>query len=283
MMQKLDFFTAAAMAAVLFILPRALLAQVEVVDLDVPSSRYPSDTKNQGAGSAGESFSNNQGTPTPTSLTEFYFQIQALQQEVQTLRGIVEEQDYQLKKLKQQRLDDYLDLDRRLSALTKSQSLSSEIPRATTPLPTSPVSSSRLESVIANQSDTELVDSGQEELILYRSAIDAVLKQRDYDKGIELFSHYLRDYPTGVYAPNAEYWLGQVYLQRDDLINAQKWFSALVSHYPDHQKTPEAQFKLAKVLHLQGETDKAKQQFQAVVASGSSAAKLAQDYLDKHF
>lgn len=41
--------------------------------------------------------------------------MQLLQQEVLQLRGMVEEQAHELKRLKQQRLDDYLDLDRRLS------------------------------------------------------------------------------------------------------------------------------------------------------------------------
>ncbi|HEY7773254.1 MAG TPA: tol-pal system protein YbgF, partial [Marinagarivorans sp.] len=131
--------------------------------------------------------------------------------------------------------------------------------------------------------DDGAAGSAEDELILYRTGIDAVLKQRDYDQGIVSFGRYLEQYPNGVYAANAKYWLGQVYLQREELDSAKNWFSELVNEYPNHQKTAEAKFKLAKVLYMQGETEKAKQQLQSVAASGSSAAKLAQAFLDKNY
>ena len=45
-----------------------------------------------------------------------YYQMQVLQEEVQMLRGMVEELNYELQQLKQRQMDDYLDIDRRLSA-----------------------------------------------------------------------------------------------------------------------------------------------------------------------
>ncbi|MEO0444312.1 MAG: YbgF trimerization domain-containing protein, partial [Pseudomonadota bacterium] len=48
------------------------------------------------------------------------FQIQQLQQEILELRGLVEEMRFELKRLKQQRLDDYLDLDKRLAELSNT-------------------------------------------------------------------------------------------------------------------------------------------------------------------
>src|SRR5690606_25900639 len=41
-----------------------------------------------------------------------------MQQEVSMLRGLLEEQEYRLKKLEQDQLDRYQDIDRRLSALS---------------------------------------------------------------------------------------------------------------------------------------------------------------------
>ena len=49
-----------------------------------------------------------------SSAGELYYQLQLLQQEVMQLRGMVEEQDYQIRQLKEQSLERYLDLDRRL-------------------------------------------------------------------------------------------------------------------------------------------------------------------------
>lgn len=48
-----------------------------------------------------------------------YSQIQAMQEEIQQLRGLVEQQANDIKKLKSQREEDYMDLDRRVSALSK--------------------------------------------------------------------------------------------------------------------------------------------------------------------
>lgn len=270
-MIKYRAFTAAALAAVLFSTPVFVHAQVEVVDLPVESTRQN--------GSPG--YPVRSARPDPASMTEFYFQLQALQEEVQALRGIVEEQSYQLKKLKQQRLDDYLDLDRRVSALTLSaggQPANNQPPVVGN---VSQLNNGESSDPVGTDSFSEA--DAEQELVVYREGIDAVLKQRDYALGIEKFNQYLNDYPSGIYAPNAKYWLGQVYMQQNELENAKRWFSELVEKHPGHQKTPESQFKLGKVMHLMGEEAEARALLETVSRSGSSAAKLARDYLSKNF
>jgi TolA-binding protein len=56
-------------------------------------------------------------------VDSLYSQVEALQQEVQTLRGIVEEQGYQQKRLQTEQRDRYLDIDRRLSAMSPAAPL----------------------------------------------------------------------------------------------------------------------------------------------------------------
>lgn len=273
MMINLSALTAATLAAVLFFASFSAYSQVEVVDLDVPSTRM-------GDGAASKPNSRF-AKPSPASMTEFYFQLQALQEEVQTLRGLVEQQGFEIKKLKQEQLDNYLDLDRRLSNMQSS----AQKPAARLPASV-PAISPMTAPLTAPLKTTRTTSDGPEkpdELQTYRAGIDAVLKQRDYDRGIEQFDRYLAAYPQGLYAPNAKYWLGQIYMQRKSYSDAKKWFAELIAEYPAHQKTPEAQFKLGKVLHLQGDTAAAKQQLQQVASSGSSAAKLAQDYLADNF
>lgn len=268
-MVKSKALTAAFMAAVSF----KVFAQVEVVELDVPSTRNaPADSRATYGIDA---------KPSPASMTEFYFQLQSLQQEVQTLRGIVEEQSYELKKLKQQRLDDYLDLDRRLSQITQSGSGSPG--SRTTPKTDYSPSTAVVETSTAIATLESATPEGEDELSLYRSGIDAVLKAKDYDKALEIFNEYIQRFPQGIYAANAKYWLGQIYLRREDYASAEQWFRDLIANHPAHQKTPEAQFKLGKVLHLEGKDEEAKAQLRKVVASESSAAKLAQDYLNSNF
>lgn len=53
---------------------------------------------------------------TPTSAQgELFLQLQQLQDEVSRLRGMVEEQQYEIRQLKQESLDRYKELDGRLS------------------------------------------------------------------------------------------------------------------------------------------------------------------------
>lgn len=206
--------------------------------------------------------------------TEMFFQLQLLQQEVLELRGLVEQQAFELRQLKQQRMDDYLDLDRRLGLLSAQPQSSSA--SATRP------ANNRVEPVNETvSSNQDMVQAG--ELTAYRTAIDLILKQRDFDGGAEALKAYLNGYPSGHYAGNAFYWLGQIYLQKDDQAQSEQWFKRLVEQYPDHQKTPEAKFKLAKLYHEKGNQAVAKKMLQEVAASNSAAAGLARDYLKQNF
>lgn len=201
---------------------------------------------------------------------EFYYQFQVLQQEVMQLRGLVEEQAHEIKKLKQQRLDDYLDLDRRIGELRGNGSASTS---ATGTSPTAPVNSAT--------ALTSAAPAPADELQRYREAIDLLLKQQDQDGAITALNKHLEDYPRGRYAANAQYWLGETYLLKGNLDLAREWFSRLITDFPNHNKVPDAKFKLAKVYDSQGNKEKARELLEDVAQSGTSAAGLARDYLSK--
>ncbi len=209
------------------------------------------------------------GGAAPMSIeSELFFQVQALQEEVLELRGLVEEQSYELRRLKQQRLDDYVDLDRRISQITGA-------PSTAPPIRTSTDNSATV------AGDAEIVQSTPaEELTAYRDAIDLVLKQKKFDAGIEALQQYLKVYPRGNYSANAQYWLGQIYLQKQDFPNSKIWFSRMISEFPSHQKVDEAKFKLGKVHDMLGEKKQAEKLLREVANSANSAvARMAEDYL----
>src|SRR5688572_14009077 len=202
--------------------------------------------------------------------SELYYQLQLLQQEVQELRGLVEQQSFELRQLKQQRMDDYLDLDRRLSQSSGGGGVNAG---AASSIPSS-----------TNSTETTPPDAAQaDELAAYRSAIDLILKQKDFDGGAVALQKYLQDFPSGHYTANALYWLGQIYLQKNDVSQSQKWFKQMIDNYPAHQKTPEAKLKLAKVYHAQGDMAQARKLLDEVANSGSPAAALAKDFLQQNF
>lgn len=203
--------------------------------------------------------------------TQMYFQVQSLQQEVLELRGLVEEQAYELKRLKQQRLDDYLSLDKRLTALAGGKA-ATEQPESAGPSPKMTGSSAGAAGV-----------QSQDELQRYRSAIDLALRQKDYDKAATAFNQYLQDFPQGTYAPNSQYWLGEIFLKQGDLEQARDWFSRLLSDFPDHAKAPDAAYKLGTVYDQLGDKAKARSLLSQVIADSpnTNAARLAKNYLTR--
>jgi tol-pal system protein YbgF len=68
-------------------------------------------------------------------LLTLYNQVEALQQEIQTLRGMVEEQGNQLRRMQTEQRDRYLDVDRRLSELSgdSAATVPGALPGATDP------------------------------------------------------------------------------------------------------------------------------------------------------
>lgn len=92
----------------------SVFSQVQVVDAgaDNPSS--------QAASQAG---SNNTASSNGNEIVvTLYNMVEALQREVQTLRGLVEEQTYQIRRMENEQRDRYLDVDGRLSELNQRMS-----------------------------------------------------------------------------------------------------------------------------------------------------------------
>lgn len=207
--------------------------------------------------------------PSPQSQAELYYQLQLLQQEVLQLRGLVEEQAHEMKRLKQQRLDDYLDLDRRLSKLAKGDLTGAR----TTPT----------DSTTTANASSATSGGAKEELQEYKSAIDLVLRKQDYKNAVIALKAHLDKYPKGRYAANAQYWLGELYLKDGELEQSRQWFARLLGEFPEHSKVPDAKYKLGRVYDMLGDKATAKKMLEEVVASKTSASNLARDYLDTHF
>jgi tol-pal system protein YbgF len=249
--------------------------------------------------------------PPPLDSPNTAFQIQQLQQEVSELRGLVEEQAFNLKRLKQQRLDDYLDLDKRLSTIgqsnsgvdSESTSLSSGFQSPSVQqIPSAPAGNTQnttaqntaAQNNTLNQSPTVTGLSGnllasssandvEEGRRLYRKAIDQLLNKQDYSGAQASFGQYLANYPTGVFMPNVYYWQGQIYLTENNKAAAESAFTSLVSQYEDHQKTPDAKYKLATIYFDQGKKVEAKKLLNEVVASNTDASRLAKSFLTNQY
>lgn len=196
--------------------------------------------------------------PSVNQQAELFYQLQAMQQEVLDLRGLVEVQAYEIKRLKQQRLDDYVDLDRRIVSLGGGAGKAKE-----------------------KTADPEAAAANNEKQD-YDQAL-ALLRKRDIDGSIKAFNLYLEAYPDGKYAANVHYWLGETYLLQGDLESARQAFTLLVESYPDNRKAVDARYKLGTVYYQLDDKPKAKSLLEEVASGTSSSAQLARKYLQAHY
>ncbi len=203
--------------------------------------------------------------------TETYNQIQSLLKEVSELRALVEEQGHELSRLKQLELDNYIDLDRRISFLTGNNSAKPKVEDG----PSLPESSDTFSSVAPANTDVSEADE-------YKTAYD-LLRQRQVDPSLGAFKSYLNKYPMGEFAANSCYWLGEIYLLKNQTSQAREWFEKLVQEFPSSNKVPDAKFKLGKAYHLMGDKKRAKPLLDEVSKGNGDAARLAQQYLKDNF
>ncbi len=217
-----------------------------------------------GQTSLGQNSSTGQKTGAASSgqLSELFYQLQVLQQEIQDLRGQVEEQTYLVNRLQRDQKEQYLDLDRRVMAITEKQ-----------PAP-GPVTSTP-ESITAGSSPTNLSERDA-----YTQAFEA-MRARDFDASMVGFQRLIETYPNGQFTPNAYYWIGELHLVGNlEPELARQAFAQVVNLYPDHQKAPDALYKLGVVYDNLGDKQSALDYLQRVQQQhpNSPAAGLAQKY-----
>jgi tol-pal system protein YbgF len=217
-----------------------------------------------GQTSTGQNSSTGQKTGAASSgqLSELFYQLQVLQQEIQDLRGQVEEQTYLVNRLQRDQKEQYLDLDRRVMAITEKQ-----------PAP-GPVTSAP-ESIPSGNSPTNLSERDA-----YTQAFEA-MRARDFDASMVGFQRLIETYPNGQFTPNAYYWIGELHLVGNlEPELARQAFAQVVNLYPDHQKAPDALYKLGVVYDNLGDKQSALDYLQRVQQQhpNSPAAGLAQKY-----
>lgn len=188
-----------------------------------------------------------------------------LQQAIADLRGLIDVQGQQLKQLENQQRNLYSDLNQRLSSLSnKSGDMS------------------------VKATDVAVVDSSAantasaEETKSYHSAF-ALITGKKYTEAISALNDYLRKYPSGQFAPNAHYWLGELYIIAGDNDNAIEQFNLVVNNYGDSCKAADALLKLAEIAFNGTRFDQAKEYWQTIIKKypNCSAARVATVQLQK--
>ncbi|WP_432473993.1 tol-pal system protein YbgF [Amphritea sp. HPY] len=207
---------------------------------------------------------------------ELLMLLQQLQDEVRSLRGMVEQQQYQIRRMEQDQRDRYRDLDRRISQGGQTPSLNS----GTAQLGGSDAAT--ISGASAPLAPLPAADSTPTDAQAYQAAF-ALVRQKSFAKALQAFSDFIQFYPDSARVPNAYYWIGEVNLAEQNLEPAKVAFQKVITEYSEHRKAPDATYKLGVIYHQMGDTDNAKKMFLQTQSSypDSSAAGLAQDYLKR--
>ena len=238
----------------------------------------------QGVGSVVESQGINLGNQARSSsnsdaLSLLLEQNQQLRAEVQALRGIVEEQGFELRKMQRDSLNRYTSTDNRLSALESGSSTGVPAPY---PLPNSdnPISSTNSSEVVP-QSEKPIESSAIEdarqvgvsgvassrgtlqpavlsEQQLYQMAYDSVINS-NFERSIAEFDQYMSVYPSGRFVTNAHYWKGQAYLYLERFTEAKNSYEVILNRYKDSAKLADAMYGLGLAYQGLGNITQARQ------------------------
>jgi tol-pal system protein YbgF len=255
-------------------LPLAAWAEYPVDDTSAASGNagYPP----AGYGTSG-AYAGGGATAPVSAQGQLFVQLQQMQQELGQLRGMLEEQQNEIQRLKQEGLERYQSLDQRLSGAATGAPATQNSPAAGAinagGAPAAPSASAPASNAPG--------DPAKEKL--YYDASFELIKAKDFDKASQAFEAFLRKYPNSQYAGNAQYWLGEVNVAQGRLQAAGQAFAKVSHNYPTHTKVPDSLYKLADVELRLGNVDKAKGIFQQVLTQypSSSAAQLAQRELKR--
>lgn len=198
---------------------------------------------------------------------QLFIQLQQMQQEIATLRGMVEEQQHQLNRLAEDSRDRYQALDSRIG------NAGSDTPPASTE--TAPPEA-------APQQPSQPPGDPAKEQQFYEAAY-SLIQARDFERAQQAFTAFLGRYPQGSYAANAHYWLGEIGLVNNDLQAAGKAFATVIEGWPQHAKVPDSTYKLAVVEQRLNRFERAEAMFRQVITQfpDSSAANLARQELQR--
>jgi tol-pal system protein YbgF len=192
-------------------------------------------------------------------------QLDEMRNEIDEMRGSIELHNHQLEKLLERQRELFLELDRRFATMQES--------------------TSDLSSNIANAGGSPAVATGNSgnEQASYQSAVNLILKDKDYEKAVPAFQMFLSQYPNSELAANAHYWLGQLLYNQQNYVEAKVQFGKVANNFSNSPKRGDSLLKLGLIEKSTGNLSAANNYFQKVVDEypNSTPARLASQQLAK--
>jgi tol-pal system protein YbgF len=204
-------------------------------------------------------------------LTQLQQQLSDNQRDIDSLRGQIQESQYQLNQVVERQKQIYQQMD----SLGQSGAQSATAASAGSATVAAPADNAQAAVAAVPPA------SGGDENSDYNAAVSLALEKKQYDQAITAFQAFIKQYPQSTYQPNANYWLGQLFYNKGKKEDAAYYYAVVVKNYPKSPKSPDAMFKVGAIMQEKGQVDKAKAVYQQVIKqySTSDAAKQAQKRL----
>ena len=217
------------------------------------------------------------------------------------LRGQVDLMDHEMTRLQQQQRQIYDDMDKRIrqfnkdnpriSADTDVTGFSEEpvVPVPVTRAPQGETVKGEETTASAKKTKTNTDPTAPQNPVTQAEAVHvlqeqkayrvayASLRTKHYQQAKAQFQGYLNHYPKGTFAPNAYYWLGELYLLSGNETEASNAFNTVVAKYPHSSKVPDALLKKGYMYLSKDQYDEARSMFDVIQRKypHSTAAQLA--------
>lgn len=254
------------------------------------------------------------------SSARYILELQQMREELRELRGMVESQAQEIENLERRQRDQYLDLDGRLGKLSDAQPAMPAVRRPAPgaegsarpspepdrsgsgsagggsamnndPVPVAddlpevrePIDQPAEITTLPSTGSTAIRDLepvSEAEQQAYDQAFRA-LRETRYADAAEGFDRFLVDHPQSAYAPNALYWLGEVYYVTRDFQTALDQFTRLLEVYPDSSKQADALLKIGYSNYELENWPQARSALEQVIADypGTNYSRLAENRL----
>ena len=201
-------------------------------------------------------------------LQQLQQQLSDNQRDIDSLRGQIQENQYQLNQITERQKDLYQQIGNLSSgASAQPQAASGDaVPAAAAEDATA--------SAGASAAPVQSGDANTD----YNAAVALVLEKKQNEQAIAAFQAFIKKYPDSTYQPNANYWLGQLNYNKGKKDDAAYYFATVVKNYPKSPKSADALYKVGVIMQEKGDSAKAKAVYQQVVKQypNSEAAKQAQ-------
>ena len=191
-------------------------------------------------------------------LDLIYQKLNALEQEIATLRGLVEENTYLIERYQELQQQRYLDLDKRLHDL-----LSDELED------------------LDNESLNTSNQSFSEEIDLYKKALELFNASR-YSEALEAFRKLIIYFPEGNYSADAYFWSGELYLAQDLIEDARENYLVVTEEFSEHNRAPDSLYKLGVIERILLNEEAATSHFSRLIQEypDTGAAELAKKSME---